>query len=58
MKAMTRKELADRAGVTTATLRNWVRPHRKMLAKMGMRPRCILPPNVVEWLCTNYCINL
>ena len=31
MKSMTRKELADRAGVTTTTLRNWMKPHMKKL---------------------------
>jgi len=57
MKAMTRKELADYAGVTTTTLRAWMKPHRELLYGMGMRPNCILPPNVVEWLCTKYCIR-
>ena len=58
MKAMTRQELADCAGITTKTLQNWMRPHLKTLYRLGMRPRQILPPKVVAWLVDNFCIEL
>ena len=58
MKAMTREELAACAGVTTKTLGNYIKRHWDELWAMGMRPRQILPPNVVEWLARNYGIDV
>jgi len=58
MKAMTRQELAVRAGVTVKTLNNYIRHHKETLQKLGMRPREILPPRVVEWIVSNYGISL
>ncbi len=58
MKAMTRQELADCAGVTTKTLRNYIKCHWDELWAMGMRPNHILSPKVVEWLARNYGINV
>lgn len=58
MKAMTRQELADKAGVTTKTLSNWLTPHEKVLSSMGMKPRHILPPKVVAWLVERYSIDV
>ena len=58
MKAMTRQELADCAGVTTKTLANYIKRHWKELWAMGMRPNQILPPKVVTWLAENYGIDV
>ena len=58
MKAMTRQELADCAGVTTKTLANWIEPYHDQLYAMGMRPYQILPPRVVEWLANHYGIDV
>jgi DNA-binding XRE family transcriptional regulator len=58
MKAMTRQELADCAGVTTKTLGNYIKRHRDELWALGMRPREILPPSVVAWLVNNYGIDI
>lgn len=58
MKAMTRQELADRAGVTTKTLRNYIDRHWDDLFAMGMRPYEILPPNVVTWIADKYGIDV
>ena len=58
MKAMTRQQLADRAGVCRQTLNNWLKMHHQKLCQMGMRPRGILPPNVVQWIVDNFCITL
>ena len=57
MKAMTRQELADCAGVTTKPLGNYLRRHWDELWALGLRPRQILPPSVVEWLCDHYGIR-
>lgn len=59
MKAMTRKQLAAYAGVDARTLRNWLKPHRRMLIRMGMPiGKGALPPNVVKWISLHYCINI
>lgn len=58
MKAMTRQQLAECAGVTTKTLQNYIERHWDELWALGMRPRQILPPSVVEWLCKNYGISI
>ena len=58
MKAMTRQELADCAGVTTKTLRNYIKCHWDELWAIGMRPNHILSPKVVEWLARNYGIDV
>ena len=58
MKAMTRQQLADCAGVSTKTLQNWLRPHRELLHQMGMpRHKGVLPPNVVKWISEHFCID-
>ena len=58
MKSMTRKELADRAGVTTTTLRNWMKPHMEKLIELGLSPRGILSPNVVAWIVHQFNIDV
>lgn len=58
MKAMTRQELADCAGVTTKTLGNYIKCHWDELWAIGMRPYQILSPRVVEWLARNYGIDV
>ena len=58
MKAMTRKQLAIRADVTTKTLANWIKPYYDQLCSMGMRPYQILPPIVVEWIVNQYGIDI
>ena len=45
MKAMTRQQLAARAGVDARTLRNWIKPYQEQLWRMGMpkgRVHCLL----------------
>ena len=58
MKAMTRQQLADCAGITTKTLDNYIHRHWDQLWALGLRPHQILPPSVVEWLTTHYCITV
>ena len=58
MKAMTRKQLAACAGVSRKTLYAFIEAHHKELTALGYRPRNILPPGIVEWLCRNYGIDV
>ena len=49
MKAMTKSELADKAGIRVQTLMNWCRPFHKELEALGMqRNMKVLPPNIVK----------
>ena len=59
MKAMSKQELADSAGISRRTLMNWLRPHAALLERMGLqRNSKMLPPNVVKWICDRYCIDV
>ena len=59
MKAMTKQQLADRAGVSVNTLARWCKPLRGELEAMGMTPNCrVLPPNIVKFLAEKFCIDL
>ena len=59
MKAMTRQELADRAGVSARTFSRWCEPYREELLGMGWLPYTVLlPPNIVRWLCEKFCIDV
>ena len=39
MKAMSKSEMAQAAGVSVDTLMRWLSPHRQQLQALGMRPR-------------------
>ena len=54
MKAMTRKKLAECAGVSTRSLRRYIDAHLDELTALGYRPGCKLPPSVVKWIVANY----
>ena len=59
MKAMSKQELAERAGVSTRTLNYWCRPYRRELTAMGMRPTMkVLPPHIVKWMAERFCIDV
>lgn len=58
MKAMTRQELADRAGVDRKTLYHYFELHKEELWSLGVRPNHIVPPCAVEWLSVNYGISI
>ncbi len=59
MKAMSKSELADCAGVTVKTLMNWCRPFREDLAALGMNPRAKkLPPHIVTFFIEKFCIDV
>ena len=58
MKAMTREELAYRAGVDRKTFYRYIMRHKDELCAMGMRPRERLPPIVVKWIAQNYGVSI
>ena len=59
MTALTRKELAASAGISTRTLQRWLEPHRNTLRALGMMPnKKLLPPQVVGWICERFCIDV
>ena len=58
MKAMTREELAYRAGVDRRTFYSYLMRHAEELRALGMRPRARLPPVVVKWLVDSYGVTL
>ena len=59
MKAMSKSELADAAGVSLDTMREWCIPYRKELETMGLRPNAkVLPPSIVKFLAEKFCIDV
>ena len=59
MKAKTKQQLADSAGVTTKTLMSWCGPFLKELEAMGMQPRMkVLPPHIVRFITEKFCIDV
>ena len=58
MRAMTRQELAVRAGVDRKTLYNYFERHKEELWSLGVRPNQIVPPCAVEWLSDNYMASI
>ena len=58
MKAMTKQQLADCAGVSVRTLRRWCEPYREELESMGWSPGMrVLPPRIVAFIVEKLCIE-
>ena len=59
MKAMSKSELANRAGVSMSTFTRWLKPYRQQLESMGMKPGMkVLPPHIVKFICETFCIDV
>lgn len=59
MKAMTKQQLAESAGVTTKTLMSWCEPFQKELEAMGMQPNMrVLPPHIVNYITEKFSIDV
>ena len=59
MKAMTKQQLADCAGVSVRTLNRWCEPYRRELEAMGMEPTAkLLPPHIIKFLSEKFCIDV
>ncbi len=59
MKAMSKQQLAQRAGVSVRTLGNWLRPYLKELEQLGQTPHMkVLTPPLVKWIVEKFCIEV
>ena len=59
MKAMSKQQLADAAGVSVKVLMNWCKPFRSEFEKMGLKPKDrVLPPRIVKFLVEKFCIDV
>lgn len=59
MKAKSKSELAEAAGISLDTLRKWCEPYMKELEAMGLPPHAkVLPPNVVKFIAEKFCIDV
>ena len=59
MKAMTKQELANSAGVSIRTFSHWCEPYREELLRMDWQPKMILlPPHIVKFLSDKFCIDV
>ena len=59
MKAKSKSELAELAGVSVGTLTNWFKPHMTELEALGLKPRMrLLPPKVVKFIADTYDIDV
>jgi len=56
--SMTRQQLASKAGVCIATFNKWIRKDLPTLKRLGYRPRSVLNPALVRFLCQKYCIDV
>ena len=59
MKAMSKAELANAAGVSRDTFRRWLKSDAEFLREHGVKPTAkVLPPQIVSYLIDKYCIEL
>ncbi|NCC99485.1 MAG: hypothetical protein EOL95_07275 [Bacteroidia bacterium] len=58
-KSMFKYQLANAAGVDVRTLNRWLKTDKEEINKlMGTISTRLLPPSVVEYICTKYVIEL
>ena len=59
MKAMYKSELAAYAGVSTKTLRRWLKPYQQQLTEFGMQPKDqLVNPSALKFICKTLCIDI
>ena len=59
MKAMSKQQLADCAGISVRTLMEWCKPFHEELVAMGLRPNAkVLSPGIVAFLAEKFCIDV
>lgn len=59
MKAMSKQQLADRAGVSLKTLNRWLQPYRDIMVANGYDPSMrVLPPHLVKFIVDKFCIDV
>ena len=56
---ISKKKLAELAGVSERTFRRYLATRRHILDEMGISPKAqLLPPQAVKYICEDYCIDL
>ena len=59
MRAMSKSELANAAGVSRDTFCRWLKADADYLQQQGVKPTAkVLPPQVVSYIIAKYCIEL
>ena len=59
MKAMSKQQLADAAGVSVKVLMSWCKQYHAELEAMGVKTKTkVLPPNAVRFIAEKYCIDI
>ncbi len=59
MKAKSKQQLADAAGVSVKVLMSWCRPYQSKLETMGLKPKDkLLPPHIVKFIAETFCIDV
>ena len=59
MKAMSKQQLADAAGVSVKVLMNWCRPYRQQFEALGLKPKDrVLPPKIVKFIAETFCSDV
>ena len=59
MKAMTKSELAQRAGISLNTFSRWCKTLEPQMRQMGLPPGArVLPPNIVRLIAEHFCIDI
>lgn len=59
MRAMSKAELANAAGVSRDTFRRWLMNDAEYMHEQGVKPTAkVFPPQVVSYLIDKYCIEL
>ena len=59
MRAMSKAELAQAAGVSRHTFRRWLKTDEKYLQEQGVSPSArVFPPQVVNYIIDKYCIEV
>ncbi len=58
-KFISKKKLAELAGVSPRTFTRYLQSRRHVLDAMGVLPHArLLPPQAVKYICEDYCIDL
>ena len=58
-KFISKKQLAELAGVSPRTFTRYLASRRHILEAMGVLPNArLLPPQAVKYVCEDYCIDL
>ena len=59
MKAKSKQQIADSAGISVNTLNRWLAPYQQELKALGMQRNArALPPRIVKFIVEKFCIDM